>query len=168
MSVISHSGCVATRDQRFILPFRQGENPSSETSAPQLPQPTVYSTGIHEVWISGVETWAMVLTVLNHSASLVNISLGLQGFFFLSIAAKWQVCSVFVMWGRKGLLIYLINFCSSYMRLYATTTWYSKNYVCLKNHKIAKLMFHAMTYVSIIMLYIRPNCSNVFNKSCNK
>lgn len=74
MSVVSHSGCVAARDQRFILPFRQGEDPSRETSAPQLLQPTVYSTGKNEVRMSEDETWAVVLTVLNHSASLVNIS----------------------------------------------------------------------------------------------
>lgn len=51
-SVISHSDCVATRDQHLILPFPQGENPSSEPSAPQL------------------HFLSTVLTLLAHSISL--------------------------------------------------------------------------------------------------
>lgn len=56
-SVISHSDCVATRDQHLILPFPQGENPSSEPSAPQL------------------HFLSMVLTLLAHSISSLQACL---------------------------------------------------------------------------------------------
>lgn len=124
ISVISHSDCVATRDQRFILPFWQGANPSTETSAPKLPQPTVYSTGICEVWISGVETRVTVLTILNHSASLVNISLVLQGFFFINAATKWHVC------------------CLSFLTVKSLVVFSEYYKICIRSHK-KKRMFPA-------------------------
>lgn len=71
MSVISHSVCVATRDQRFIhfIASRQGEKPKNGdvSDAASAPRSLQYRErgGVNE------------LTPVNYSACLVNISLGL-------------------------------------------------------------------------------------------